>query len=92
MPDASTVVQTISAALAAAGVVAGAAKYTGIWGTFVARISRAIQTGSPQDIEAGAQVASTAGRPAVVALDNMQRRFSGEQARRVGEIRRRVSI
>ncbi|KAI3392077.1 hypothetical protein diail_6183, partial [Diaporthe ilicicola] len=71
MPSAPTIVQTISAALAAAGVVAGAAKYTGVWAMFVARIKRAIETGSEQDIEAGATVANAAGPQAAVALDHI---------------------
>lgn len=92
MPSATTIVQTVSAALASAGVVAGAAKYTGVWALFVSQVSRAISTGQPADIEAAAGVARSAGPAAGVALNNLQRRLSGQQAATVASVRRRASV
>lgn len=92
MPNAPTIVQTIAGALAAAGVVASAAKYTGVWTTFMTRVRRAIETGDSRDIEAAVHVVNAAGPQAVVALDNLQRRLSGSQASRVASIRRRASV
>lgn len=92
MPDAPTVVQTIAGALAAAGVVASAAKYTGVWALFLKRVRKAIETGASRDIEAAVHVVNAAGPQAAVALDNLQRQLTGSQASRVASIRRRASV
>lgn len=92
MPSATTVVQTISAALAAAGIVAGAAKITGAWAVFVRLVARAIETRQPADIEAAAGAANAVGPVAVPALNAVRQRVSSEQARTVDSIRRRTSV
>lgn len=92
MPSGATIAQTVAACVAAATGVAAGVKYTGTWAYFIRKTTRAVETGAEEDLEAGAGAATAVGQSAGVALQHMERRFSGEQARRAGDMRRRASM
>lgn len=71
MPNAPNYVQIIASTLAMAGVVASAAKYTGVWTVFMTRDRRAIKNGDLSDVEAAVDVVNAPEPQAVIALDTL---------------------